>query len=141
MNILLATDGSECARRAAKYVATHMADLAKVPRLHVLNVHPPLPYRRAATVLGRKALDDYYASEARKALAATTRVLDKAGIAYEASFRVADIVEGIARYAKSARIDLIVMGSRGHGALAGLALGSVTAKVLASLPTPVLIVR
>jgi nucleotide-binding universal stress UspA family protein len=33
------------------------------------------------------------------------------------------------------------MGSRGHGAIANLALGSTTAKVLAAIKTPVLIVR
>ena len=141
MKILLTTDGSESTKRAAQYLAEHLGTLAAAPDVHVLNVHPPLPYRRAASVLGKKALEGYYAEEAAKALAVATRVLDKAGIAYESGFRVGDVVDEIGKYAKKAGIDLIVMGSRGHGALAGLAVGSVTAKVLAALKTPVLIVR
>ena len=141
MKILLTTDGSEFTRRAAQYLADHLAELAAAPEIHVLNVHPPLPYRRAASVLGKKALEGYYAEEAGKALAAATRILDKAGLSYEASFRVGEVVAEIGKYVKKAGIDLIVMGSHGHGALGSLALGSVTAKVLAALETPVLIVR
>jgi len=141
MKILLTTDGSEFTRRAAQYVAGHLGDLSSAPEIHVLNVHPPLPYRRAASVLGKKALESYYAEEAAKALAVATKVLEKAGMSYEASFRVGEIVEEIGKYVKKAGIDLIVMGSHGHGALGSLAMGSVTAKVLAALKTPVLIVR
>ena len=99
MKILLTTDGSEFSRLAAQYVADHLADLAAAPEIHVLNVHPPLPYRRAATVLGKKALEGYYAEEATKALAVAKKVLDKAGLAYEASFRVGDVVAGRGRSA------------------------------------------
>src|SRR5690348_8644517 len=109
MKILLTTDGSEFTRRAAHYVAEHLGALAAAPEVHVLNVHPPLPYRRAATILGKKALEGYYAEEAAKALAVATKVLDKAGVAYEAGFRVGDVVEEIGKYVKKAGIDLIVM--------------------------------
>ena len=37
--------------------------------------------------------------------------------------------------------DVIVMGSRGHGALGSLVMGSVATKVLASCGVPVLLVR
>jgi nucleotide-binding universal stress UspA family protein len=43
--------------------------------------------------------------------------------------------------AKGDKFDLIVMGSHGHGALAGLLMGSVATKVLALSKTPVLLVR
>jgi nucleotide-binding universal stress UspA family protein len=43
--------------------------------------------------------------------------------------------------AKERQADLIVMGSRGHGQLAGLLLGSVAQKVLAHAACPVLVVR
>jgi len=141
MKILLTTDGSDCTRRSARYLARHLADLAAAPEVHMLYVHPPLPYPRAALALGRKALDDFYAGEAHEALTVATKVLDKARIPYRASFRIGDIVEEIGGYVGEAKIDLIVMGSHGHGALASMALGSVTAKVLAGLKTPVLIVR
>ena len=49
--------------------------------------------------------------------------------------------ELIATTAESGKFDLVIMGSRGHGALGSLVMGSVATKVLASCGTPVLLVR
>lgn len=38
-------------------------------------------------------------------------------------------------------IDLVVMGSRGHGAISGAVTGSVTQKVLALAPCPIMVVK
>ena len=54
---------------------------------------------------------------------------------------IGDAAEEIIGAAKDERADLIVMGSRGYGRLAGLLLGSVAQKVLAHASCPVLIVR
>lgn len=51
-----------------------------------------------------------------------------------------DPAEQIISFAKDGRADLIVLGSRGHGRLAGLLLGSVAQKVVALAPCPVLVV-
>ena len=47
----------------------------------------------------------------------------------------------IAEYAKRAGIDLIVMGSHGHGFISGLLMGRVAEKVVRIAPCPVLTVR
>src|SRR4051812_10587863 len=141
MNILLPADGSEYTKRAARYLAEHLAALAKSPTVHLLNVHPPLPYTRAASVLGKKAVEKYYREECESELAVAEKELRKAGVAFESHWKTGDVVDEIGAFVKKRDIDLIVMGSRGHGAIANLALGSVAAKVLASLKTPVLIVR
>ena len=47
----------------------------------------------------------------------------------------------IARYAKEANIDLIVMGTHGRGFVAHAVLGSVAEKVVRTAPCPVLTVR
>ena len=47
----------------------------------------------------------------------------------------------IIRYAREHDIDLIVMSSHGHGALAAMLLGSVTEKVVRKAPCAVLTVR
>jgi len=52
-----------------------------------------------------------------------------------------DPAEAIIDLAKSRSADLIVIGSRGHGRLAGLLLGSVAQKVVAHAVCPVLVVR
>ncbi|MBM3180884.1 MAG: universal stress protein [Chloroflexi bacterium] len=49
--------------------------------------------------------------------------------------------EAIIKAANSFKCDVIVMGSRGLGTLAGLLLGSTSQKVVAHAPCPVLIVR
>ena len=49
--------------------------------------------------------------------------------------------ESIIEVANTRKSDLIVMGSRGLGRLAGLVLGSTSQKVVAHAPCPVLIVR
>ena len=47
----------------------------------------------------------------------------------------------IIHYAKEQSIDLIVMGTHGHSALAAMLLGSVAEKVVRKAPCPVLTVR
>jgi len=51
-----------------------------------------------------------------------------------------DPAEQIIGFARDDRADLIVLGSRGHGRLAGLLLGSVAQKVVALAGCPVLVV-
>jgi nucleotide-binding universal stress UspA family protein len=46
----------------------------------------------------------------------------------------------IAEVAREERSDLVVMGTRGHTALAGVLLGSVTQRLLHIAPCPVLVV-
>lgn len=141
MKILLAADGSDYTKRAARHLVDHLAWFARPPEIHLLHVRPPLPYPGAAARVGKKTIDDYERSESNAALAVAARILDKAGIAYQSAWSVGDVAAGIRDYAKKHRIDLVVMGSHGHGALAGLALGSVATKVIASIKQPVLIVR
>jgi len=47
----------------------------------------------------------------------------------------------IIQYARSANIDLIVMGTHGHSGLVHVLMGSVTEKVVRKAPCPVLTVR
>lgn len=54
---------------------------------------------------------------------------------------VGDAAEQILEFAKAEQADLIVLGSRGHGRLAGLLLGSVSQKVIGLAPCPVLVVH
>ena len=54
---------------------------------------------------------------------------------------VGEAADEILAFAEAAQPDLIVMGSRGHGRLAGLLLGSVAQKVTGLARCPVLVVH
>ena len=79
--------------------------------------------------LDRTMLVDAAAVAAEHGIVATTVLLP------------GDTVDEIVAYADSHDVDLIVVGSRGHGAIAGALLGSVSRGILAESQRPVLIVR
>lgn len=141
MRILLAADGSDYTKRAASQLAKHLAWFAGKPEIHVLHVRPPLPYPGATAFAGKSAVEDYERAEAHAALKVAERVLDNAKIKYTAAWNVGDIAVEIDGYVHNHRIDLIVLGSHGHGALVGLALGSIATKVIATSAVPVLVIR
>jgi nucleotide-binding universal stress UspA family protein len=141
MKILLAADGSEYSRRAAAFLVRHGAWLAVPPEVHLLYVHAPLPYPGAAAIVGKEAIEKYQREESESALAASEKELRAASIKYKAGWRVGDVAQEIGAYVKENAIDLIVMGSHGRTGLTSIAMGSTTMKVLATLQTPVLVVR
>jgi nucleotide-binding universal stress UspA family protein len=145
MKILLAVDGSAFTIKAVNYLASHVQWFRETPDLHLLHVSLPIPsglaLTRARAILGDNALDDYYREEAEAAMAPAEEMLRKREMAFESAYRVGDIAHEIEACASAEKIDLIVMGSHGHGALANVVLGSVATKVLATTKIPVLIVR
>jgi nucleotide-binding universal stress UspA family protein len=54
---------------------------------------------------------------------------------------VGAVADQIVGYAKKNRIDMILMGSHGRGALKSVLMGSVATRVLAAATMPVLIIR
>jgi nucleotide-binding universal stress UspA family protein len=96
---------------------------------------------RAARVLDRKILQDHYDEEAEKVLSPIRKFFAKQGLQAEFVHKVGPASEAIVGIAKSGKYDLLMMGSHGHGAIAGLVLGSVTTRVLAGTDVPLLIVR
>jgi nucleotide-binding universal stress UspA family protein len=141
MKILLAADGSEYTRKAARELIKYAAALREAPGIFVHHVVPPIPYPGAAKVAGNKAIDDYHREMAESALAVAIDELARAGLKYTTSWSVGDVAKEIGAAVKQHHIDLLVVGSHGHGALAGLALGSIATKLIATLAVPVLVVR
>ncbi len=60
---------------------------------------------------------------------------------FEFLYKVGPAGEVVANAADSGKFDLVMLGSHGHGAIAGMVLGSVASRVLASCKVPLLIVR
>jgi nucleotide-binding universal stress UspA family protein len=140
MKILLAVDGSPCARRAVRYVCRHFGELGKPSRLTLVNADPPLP-AGVTRHLGAADVKRYHHENGEWALRSARAELTKAQIPFKEAVLVGAVAEAIVDYAREGRYQLIVMGSHGYGALKGLLLGSVVTKVLARSATPVLVVR
>jgi nucleotide-binding universal stress UspA family protein len=141
MKILLAADDSEYTQRAARQLVQHVGWFARVPKVLVLHVHPPIPYPGAAARAGKAAIDGYLRDSSEKALKRATRELDKGKVAYKAAWVTGEPATEIAAFAKKNGVDLVVMGTHGEGAFTNLVLGSVATKVIAAVKMPVLVVR
>lgn len=140
MKILLAVDGSEYTARMLDYLATHKEWANAGHAFTVFTAVLPVPHR-AAAFAGPDLVHQYYEDEARAVLDPVRAALAAHDIEAVASHKVGHPADEIAAFAEQGRFDLLVMGSRGHGALANLVLGSVAMKVLARCTVPVLLVR
>jgi len=140
MKILLAVDGSPYTRKMLAYLTTHLELFAGGSQYTLLTVQLPLPPRARAAV-GKDAADVYYAEESARVLDPAHKFLLRHGIDARRLSRVGNAGEQIAKTADSGGYGLIIMGSRGQGALGSLVMGSVATSVLARCQTPVLLVR
>jgi nucleotide-binding universal stress UspA family protein len=133
--VIWATDGSEHADRAlrpAVQVAT--SDGAELIVVHVVE---KLMGGRASGVNAFVNEDEIKAKVERqaKAIAAETGVRTSTHVVAGLGNRIGD---RIADVAQDAGADLIVVGTRGHGALGSFVLGGVTQRLLHVSPCPVL---
>jgi len=140
VKILLAVDGSECSLTGVRYLIRHRGMFGDDSTLALLYVDPPF-VERAQTVLGTQGVQLAHEQNARNAFHKATQLLKRARIPHETVLQVGDPGPRIARYAADGQYDIVVIGSHGHGALAGLMLGSVVTKVLAICAVPVLVTR
>jgi len=140
MKILLPVDGSKYTRRMLSYIAAHDELLGAGHEYLLFTVVPRLS-SRAAEFFDRRMLDDYYQDEAEKVLRAPRAFAAKQGWTLRSAFAAGHAAEEIATYAKAQKPGLIVMGTRGHSALANAVLGSVAQGVLARCAVPMLLLH
>lgn len=145
MKILIAVDGSECSAKAVRYIATHFSQFQGTPELHVIHVQMPIPRGlalvQAEKLLGGDVDERYYKEESEAALKPAEQILRESNMPFHSTYKVGDIAKEINDYATENGMDMIVMGSHGHGAMSNLLLGSVATKVLAMTHIPALIIR
>lgn len=140
MKILVAVDGSAFTKHMLAYLAAHDEWLGPKHRYTVFTAVLAVP-PRVLKLIDRERVKDHCVEEAEKIFRPIRRFLKIQGI--EASFvsKVGHPAELIAKFARTGRFNLLMMGSHGHGSLAGLVLGSVATKVLAGCKVPLLLVR
>jgi nucleotide-binding universal stress UspA family protein len=141
LKILLPVDGSEASLRAVDYVIALGVRLREPAELHVITVHPPVPYANVASTVGQDTLNRFYREEGEAALVKARERLDAAQVKYQPHIMVGDPAEVINRFASERQIDQIVMGTRGMGAVSNLLLGSVASKVIHLAAVPVTLIR
>jgi nucleotide-binding universal stress UspA family protein len=145
--IVAAVDGSAPALKATAFAA----ELARLygAELILLTVGHEISARLTAELedYARREhlsspLSELISAQAENILAgARLEAQAKGATRISARSSIGDPAEEILALAQEQKADLIVLGTRGHGRLAGLLLGSVAQKVLAHAACPVLIVR
>jgi nucleotide-binding universal stress UspA family protein len=134
---LIATDGSEQALKAAAQAAK-LASNCQVAEVVVLGVgigyHP---------LGGRNPFIQAKRDEIQEAVEATARVVAENGIEPTKMIKlgVGNAGDEICQAAVEAGADVIVMGSRGLGAVGSLLMGSTSTRVVHCSSVPVLLVR
>ena len=136
MKILLAVDGSKTSIDAVKFVIKHAHWFSERPQLEVVSAHAQIAVPSFPGIsIGKKQMQQFYEDEGGKRLAEARRLLDQAGIRYDARVLVGNLAEVITNHAKKAGCDLIVIGA--PQAL----MGSVSSKVMHLSEVPVLMVK
>jgi nucleotide-binding universal stress UspA family protein len=133
--ITLATDGSDASANALKFVLTRFhpylsaGKTGRVP-IHVTVIHvEPSSWNPELMGIGRRSVER------------SVRKLIKAGFTAEPVYQLGKPAKAIMTVASKQHADLIVMGTKGLGAIARVLLGSVSTRVVQHANCSVLVVR
>ncbi len=147
VHVLIATDGSEHADEAARFLRG-LVNPQALERLTVLAVVRPLetePFSlESEGVLSREgwdALNETVQRAAREAAARVAAALRDLAPHLDTYVRSGSPADEIVQTAREVGADLIVLGSRGLGTVRSVLLGSVSDRVLHHAHCPVLVVR
>ena len=136
--ILIATDGSRSAKEAVEFGLELAADEGARPIfVHVVQTLDAFPVNGFVAGTIPHELSDLDLQPLNDADKAATH----AGLSCETKLLRGNAADEIVAYADSIDADLIVVGSRGHGAFVSALLGSVSREVLRHTKRPVLVVR
>lgn len=138
--ILIACDDSPGALRGLAYVISKIQCGREKAELHIVNVQYPL-HGGVSTFISAAQIKELHQEDGAKALVAARKLLDDAGIPYQAHVFVGEPAEVMARFANEQGFDEIVMGTRGQNQISTMLLGSVSLKLLNLSKVPVLLVK
>lgn len=146
MRILLAVDGSVCSDRATELVAS--LELPPDSAVRVVAVLQPfadalaLSYAAAGDASANmESEEERDARHLREAIGRAETALARDGLAVDGFIVRGRPASSIVDEAAGMNADLVVVGSRGHGTIATMLLGSTAAEVVDHAPCPVLVAR
>ncbi len=140
--ILVPYDGSEHAKKAVRQ-AVSIAECTEDAVLYVISIDEDI------SALDMNNLERAYMNEQLQAVhssPAKTHIQDAKGmippsVKAEYTTRTGDAGPLLESFAREKNCDLVVMGSRGLGALSGLVMGSVSNYLAAHIACPIFIIR
>jgi nucleotide-binding universal stress UspA family protein len=137
LRILVPVDGSDVSLRAVNYLIKKASLYREPLKIYLLNAPHPFP----GTIRGvHLAAQKEHQEHGLMMLASARKLLNDAGVQYEHNVIVGEAPEVIAQFVTDHGIEQVVMGTRGHGTVVGMLLGSVATKVLHLVHVPVLLV-
>lgn len=140
MKILVPVDGSDISTGALKHALALAKHFSEPPKLLVIAVDDSL-FPGAERKMGAEAATQHHAENHVRMLAPARKALARSALDVKLLEVVGDVADNILKVAAREKVDLVVMGSRGNGAIKGAFLGSVSTKVLAESEVPVTIVH
>lgn len=136
--ILVAMDGSEHSKNALTKAVMLVKNLKSACTLTILHVNPTIPVVDPA-VAEEIDIERLLSEEGQQIMKLAGALLAGAEVEFETIAVFGDPAKKICEAALEH--DLIVMGSRGLGAISEIVLGSVSHKVIKQASCPVLIVK
>lgn len=137
--ILVAVDGSACSDRAVRH-AVGLARATPGTTLHLLNVQPAVDGVVSMFVPGA-SIRSFHREAGDRALQSADGICRDAGVPYEKHIGVGHAGETIGRFARELGAGSVISGTRGHGGVAGVLLGSVAQAILSHVDVPITFVK
>ena len=140
MKILFAADGSSFTQKALEFLVSHKNILGPEDELIVLHVQDAIS-AQIENKLGSEDVTAYQAKQADEVLKPINEFLDKHAVKYRCLWAAGAADGQIIEASKREGVQMIVMGTHGHGLLSRIFMGSVAQNVLAESEIPVLLVK
>lgn len=139
--LLVAFDGSDTALRGLRY-AISLARSMHEAAIHLVHAHEAPDVDGAVAIyVTQDKMAELQQQHSQSVLEAGTALLAEAGIAHTAEVLTGHVGQAIAKRADELKCDMIVMGTRGMGAVGNLFMGSVSTKVVHFAHVPVTLVK
>jgi nucleotide-binding universal stress UspA family protein len=136
-NILLASDGSENAVRAAK----EAVKVASNNKESIINVVYVIDLGQSKSDILHSNSKEEIEFERRKKNSKVIQFLNEANVNYKTTILRGEPGPELVKFANEQNVDIVVIGSRGLNALQEMVLGSVSHKVMKRVNCPALIVK